>query len=131
MSVLTKDAILEAKDLKDETVEVPEWGGSVIVRCLTGTERDAFESSLFKGNGKNQQENFENLRAKLLVLAIIDEDGKRLFSKKDIDDLGRKSVSVLDRLFHVARKLSGIGQEDVDELTKNLEATQDEDSTSN
>ena len=42
--ILTRDEILESEDLATETVSVPEWGGSVIVRALTGTERDAYEA---------------------------------------------------------------------------------------
>jgi len=44
---LNKEQILRADDLKTEEVDVPEWGGSVRVRVLTGTERDAFESSIY------------------------------------------------------------------------------------
>ena len=41
--VLSKEQILQADDLKTETVEVPEWGGDVLLRELRGRERDAFE----------------------------------------------------------------------------------------
>jgi len=46
MGLLTRDAILEAQDLQHEEVYIPEWGGSVRVRTLTGAERDAFEQSI-------------------------------------------------------------------------------------
>jgi hypothetical protein len=45
---LTRDSILNAKDLKKELVKVPEWGGEVYVRCMTGSERDAFESEAYQ-----------------------------------------------------------------------------------
>ncbi len=48
MGLLTKDDILGADDLATEDVEVPEWGGCVRVRALTGTERDAFEAAMFR-----------------------------------------------------------------------------------
>ena len=54
MPILNKAAILAAEDLKTETVAVPEWGGEVRVRTLTGTERDAFESGLVAEGGKAQ-----------------------------------------------------------------------------
>ena len=34
--LLTRDAILAAADIQTETVPVPEWGGEVAVRPLTG-----------------------------------------------------------------------------------------------
>ena len=42
MNILSKDAILAADDLPRETVHVPEWGGDVYVRTMSGTDRDAF-----------------------------------------------------------------------------------------
>ena len=34
--VLTKSQILEADDIKHESVFVPEWGGKVFVQTMTG-----------------------------------------------------------------------------------------------
>ena len=46
MNILSKEAILAADDLPREKVNVPEWGGEVLVRTMSGTDRDAFEASL-------------------------------------------------------------------------------------
>ena len=119
MSLLNKNQILKAEDLTTETVKVPEWGGEVNVRTMTGTERDKFETSLIDSKGKDISRNTANLRAKLLALCIVDKDGKRIFNDKEVDDLGGKSAKALDRLFGVAQKLNGIGEEDVEDLTKN------------
>ena len=51
MKALTRDEILGADDLKTESVKVPEWGGTVLVRELTGAERDEWEASVVKTNG--------------------------------------------------------------------------------
>ena len=116
MTILTKQAILSAQDLKTEDVAVPEWGGDVRVRTLTGTERDAFESGLVAKDG---QRDLANLRARLLSLAIVDENGARLFSETDTALLGGKSAAALDRLFEVAQRLNGIGPVAQDALVKN------------
>jgi hypothetical protein len=50
--VLTKEQILSADDIKTETVLVPEWGGDVIVRGLSGVERDAYEMAVYRPDGK-------------------------------------------------------------------------------
>ena len=42
--LLTKDAILQAQDSKLEKLEVPEWGGHVFIKSMSGTERDNFEA---------------------------------------------------------------------------------------
>ena len=114
---LSKDDILAAQDLKTEEVHVPEWNGTVLIRGLTATERDAYEASMFhKGS---DELNLKNARARLLVMTLVDEKGECLFSKDEIKALGRKNGAVLDRLWRKARKLSGLTREDVDELVGN------------
>ena len=119
MNFLNRDAILGVEDLRRETVDVLEWGGCVCVRCMTGTERDAFESEAYAVRGKNVEINRENFRARLLVRTLVNEEGKRLFSDQDLELLGGKSARALDRLFTVSMRLNGLSKEDVEDLTKN------------
>lgn len=130
MTLLTKNDILQAQDIKTETVDVPEWGGQVIVRALDGAERDMLEASMIEGKGKNTRVNLQNLRAKLVARSLVDENGKRLFEDGDIQALAHKSASALNRVYEVAQQLSGITQEDVEELTKNSSPAQSVDSGS-
>ena len=102
-----------------EDVEVPEWGGTVRVRGMTGTERDKFEAAVVEMKGKKTTMNMENFRARLAAKTIIDEDGKRLFHDSHIKALGAKSATALQRVFDVAQRLSGFSDEDVEELAKN------------
>jgi hypothetical protein len=118
---LTRDEILSAKDIEVERVSVPEWGGYVHVKGMTGTERDAFEASVVEQRGTDAKVNMVNIRAKLAAQTICDEEGKRLFTKADIKKLGEKSANALDRVFAVAQRLSGISENDVEELAEELE----------
>lgn len=132
--ILDRSAILEMDDIGKSLVDVPEWGGAVYVRALTGSERDAFETSLIEEKtvrkGRKQETtrstNLRNMRAKLCALTICDEDGKRLFSNADVKELGAKSAAALDRVFEVAQRLSGLSDDDVDELVGNSEDDQGE-----
>ena len=118
--LLTREAILQAKDLPYEDVAVPEWGGKVRVRALTGAERDRFEASIVEQRGKaGPRLNTANIRAKLVALCCVDEQGNRLFSDEDAELLGRKSAAALNRVFEVAQRLSGLTQADMEELEKN------------
>jgi hypothetical protein len=126
--MLGRDAILKADDLPFEDAEVPEWGGTVRIRTMTGSERDAWEQQLFDDKGKIKKA--KDIRASFLVLCLIDESGKRVFSDADRDTLGKKSSLVLDRLFSIAQRLNGLGKKDVEELEKNLEGDQSAGSTS-
>lgn len=111
--------IWAADDLRVEKVEVPEWGGHLFIQSLTGEERDRFEATIFEKKGEDTKTNFENLRAKLIVLTAVDTEGNKIFRSENAPRLGTKNSAVLDRLFAVAQKLSGLRKEDVDELVKN------------
>jgi hypothetical protein len=117
---LSKEDILNSPDLPTEEVYVKEWKTAILVRGMTSEERDKWESTTFK-DGKVQ---FDNLRAKLVSLCVIDKEGTRLFTDTDIPKLGKKNAKAINKLFIVAQKLSGIGQEDLDELIKNSETPQ-------
>ena len=131
--ILTREAILNANDVRTETVSCPEWGGDVIVRALTAGERDKWEASLYstqkRGNSFEVVAHRDNIRAKFVAASVVDESGKLLFSVGDIDALTRKSAAPMDRLFAVAQRLSGMTNEDVEELEKNLKSGQDDTST--
>ena len=107
--MLTREQILGSNDLPSETVDVPEWGGQVSVRTMTGIDRDAFETTLVGKEGK-----LDNVRARLVALTVCDKSGARLFGDEDVAALGGKSAKALDRVFSVAQRLNGIGAEQVD-----------------
>lgn len=118
MGNLSRDDILKVKDVKIEKVQA--WGGTVFVRGMTGAERDKFESSIVQQRGKEQIINLQNVRARLCVLTLCNEDGERLFQDSEINLLAEKSAVELQKVFLVAQRLSGITQEDVDELAEGL-----------
>lgn len=129
-NLLSRDAILGASDIKSEDVHVPEWGGTVRVKGLTAAQRDVFESQLVSMRGKDVNLNMSGVRAKIASMAIVGEDGSKLFTEADVKALGEKSGAALDRVFEVVTRLSGIGENDVEELVGNSDADQIEGSPS-
>ena len=119
---LLEDAasILDLPDLTSEEVEVPEWGFRLRVRSLTGTERDAFEASLLQTRGKDREINLRNMRAKLVAQSVRKADDSRVFSDAQVEALGRKNAAALQRVFRVAQRLSGLAEDEVEELTREL-----------
>ena len=116
VKLLTRDSILNADDLPFEDVHVPEWGGMVRVRTLTGRERDEFEAGILSGPTGERIVVHDNLRARLVSLTVVDEKGKRVFTTKDMEPLGLKSAAALDRIFSVSMRLNGLSDVDVEEL---------------
>lgn len=132
---LSSSQILEADDTQTKPVDVPEWGGEVLVRGLTGMERDAYEAGIQQIRPKpdgSREVVFvrDNARAKLLVKCLVDESGNRLFKDTDAPALGRKNGAVIDRLYDVAAELSGMGDATEKEIEGNSEAAQSGDSSS-
>lgn len=128
--VLSKDQILSAIDTEYETVDVPEWGGKVRVKTLTGDERDSYEQSLIDQRGNVTGPKLAGAQARLCALTIVDDDGKRLFSDSDVKALGAKSAQALNRVFDVAVRLSRMTQADVEAMVGNSEAVPSDGSTS-
>jgi hypothetical protein len=131
VSLLSKEAILGADDRETVDVEVPEWGGTVRVRALSGKERDAYEVSLagVRPDG-TARANLVNVRARLVALTVVDEAGDRMFTDADAAALGDKSAVAMQRVFEAAQKLSGLTDEDVEELAEGFDPAPDEPGTS-
>lgn len=118
MAVLTKQMLLGATKPPQEQVNVPELGNGsyVLVRGMTGAERDAFEVSLIEGKGRKRDVNLKNLRAKLIAYCCVDDAGNRIFTEADVDSLGHVRADVMNRIYTVAQRLSGISDEDAEDL---------------
>ena len=108
----SKDDVLKKNDHKTIEVEVPEWDCTVNIKTITATERDRFEQQVY---GKSTS----NVRAKFLVLCIVDDDGNRVFNDADAATLGMKSGVALDRLFTKAAALNCLGDAAVEDAAKN------------
>jgi hypothetical protein len=127
-TLLTNASVLNKKD-----VEVPEWGLTVTIKELMGSERDAFEAStvtLDKKTG-NLVPNLVNTRARLVSKCVVDDNGTRLFTdtESDILQLGSLSAKGLDRLYEACQELSGLSDSEADEAVANFEAPPTESST--
>ena len=114
--VLSRDTILAAVELPRELVAVPEWGGDVYVRGMTGAERDKFELDLAQRRKLGKSTRF---RASLVVATVCDEAGNPIFLAKDVDAIDAMPAAGLDRVTTIATRLSGIGADDAEELEKN------------
>lgn len=120
MADLTGEQIREAA--RTATIDraplvVPELGGTIYVRGMAGKERDRFEEGLRIRKGKRTgQSDLRNFRAVMAVKVIVDHDGERLLNDGDADLIGRLPAGVLDRILAKCHELSGLAEDDVDDL---------------
>ena len=122
---LTRDEILSKRALKTETVNIPEWGGDVIVREMTAREGDAYEATFRVDDDmpkEEQDKRYSNMRARLVCLCVVDEKGNRLFKDNDVEEIGNLPRMVLDKIATVASRLSGYDKRSQDASKKNLGA---------
>lgn len=116
---LSRDEILRAVDLPTEAVDVPEWGGTVLVRGLTAKERLDIAREITGPDGKVDHALTLDLQIGLPFKCMVDLDGKRLFdSPDDLRLLKNKSAAALERVFDVAQRLSGMSQAAATSLKK-------------
>lgn len=112
---LTKQDILNADDLGLLEVPVKEWGGSIYIRVMSVTERDAYENEWVQ----NKHKGVENFRTKFLQKVICDDKGELLFTTpEEIAALGKKSAKVMARIWAKAMQHNALTEEDVQELGK-------------
>lgn len=125
--------------LPEEVIHVEQWGRDVTLRGLTSRERDMFEeqsmrrASLKAGNGSGKraaEPDLTNLRARMVARHIV-EGGVRTFANDQGEKvLGDQPANVLEPLVAAAQRLSGFSTEDVEDLTKNYEATPEDELSS-
>lgn len=123
--------ILEVDDSELRQVDVPEWKGSVYMKNMSGHERDKFETMCIKQTDGKKKVDVKNLKAMLLSLVICDATGKLLMARNDVDRLNGKNAAVINRLNKIAQEINGIGLDENEELEKNLNEEQNDDSGSN
>jgi hypothetical protein len=120
--MLTREQILAAS-IEREILDVPEWGGEINVRGMTGTERERFELAA-------QKRSDCILRALVAAMCVCDGDGKALFTQTDVPALAANSAAALDRVFDVAVRLSGITTKELDSTEKKSVTTPGDSSSS-
>jgi|TARA_R100001463_G_scaffold675_3_gene3049 hypothetical protein len=120
--VSIRDKIRKAQDRISEIVEVPEWGVTVEVRSMTGTQRSQIVTALTSDDDNKM----EALWGGMLVSCVYDpETGEAVFAEDDAEWLlNEKSSNVLDRLSNVCLQVAGIVEGAVDEAGKDFSDSQ-------
>lgn len=136
MEFFSKDELIAAASkpqLPCEPVELTINGVTkgVWIQGMSGKERDAWERSLMVGRGKRRDVNTENVRAKLAVRCLVNKPGgQRLFEDSEAIIVGNLPAAVLTPMYEKAQRLSGVSDEDIDEIKKFSETAAGTDSPS-
>ncbi len=140
---LSQQDILQAKDLKTIEIEVPTWGGWLLLQEISAGDRDWLEATMLS-DAQDGSESFkvdtpsgqklagaEMFRLRLVTLSIIDpKTRERLFSNKQVEQLAKKSNKALNILGTAVLKLNGMTEEEVVAVGETLEQVAPSDSNS-
>jgi hypothetical protein len=108
--------IREAKDLRRETVEIPEWGVTLEVQSLTTMQRsELFEGARGAGDRVDSRILFPSL---VIATSMVPGTDEPVFDSGDMDWLNTKSAGATGRVATLALKLSGLSDEEVKEIKK-------------
>jgi hypothetical protein len=101
---LTRNQILAAR-ARTHPVEVPEWGGQILLKPLSVAALGRFLES-------RDTLSAYQLYPLLLVLSACDDDGQALFDQPDAEALAHSSFDVLKRIGDEILKLNKIQSDD-------------------
>ena len=122
MALLTKEQINNSDDRPTLEIDIPEWRGRVLLRTLSGTQRDSFEAGIMDKDGKPTK--LHNLRARFAALVLVNEDGSPMYTQEQAAQLGNKSANALTRIWDEGRTFNKMDADAVEEAEKNSEAAQ-------
>jgi hypothetical protein len=109
LKLLGKLETLGADDTVYEIVPVPEWGGSVRVRNLSGGEHGLWEKQVFARDKDGESDYRADLyNAVLMRYGVVDAAGKQLYGDADIPALTAKNSRILKRIGARIAELTGM-----------------------
>lgn len=118
---LSADQILSARDFETSEVEVPEWGGIVLVRTLSeGDYMDWIRAS---------REKQVDASIDLFVRAVCDEEGDLLFTHDDAEALQGRSIKAMNRVVEGAMNINGLKIKDEEALVGKLRSPESDSPT--
>ena len=120
---LTAADILQAEDFVFEDISIPEWGGTVRIRSLSGAQRATLKKAIDAGT--------ETADEMICVMCMVDDDGNRIFNSSQIEALRKKNTKAITRIAKRALVISGMidPAKAVEEAKKNSGETENADSS--
>ena len=114
---LTVAEIRAVEDRKLEMVDIPEWGGAVYLRPMSGVERDEMEGLAIRID--DATERGQAIKKFFVLELVVNEDGEKLFKEEDWVWLMKKSSSAILKIVRHVREDNGLGPQAAEETAKN------------
>ena len=118
-----RQQIAQAKKLPREALTIEELGGlTVWVREMTAAEYDAYQSKVLSRASKDGKvRSVDGLRAMLVQLCLVDEEGAQVYDAKCTDEIQSLPTTVLDTICEAATRINKLDNASDKELEKNFD----------
>lgn len=112
------DALRGPAKRRFATVEI-DGLGKVRIRSLTELERSRLEASMRDKKGNLSTTRMVDLKCRIIVMAVVDEEGNQLFTNSDIERIGQQDSKTTNDLVEAIQAHCGWSDEDLEDLEKN------------
>lgn len=101
--ILTAEQIFEIKDLIEETMEIPEWNGSIVVKSFSKKQQQEIRE-MSEVDGEIDAERLEMF---MFIRGVVDPQ----FTDDQYELLREKNAGVMDRILTRLMQMSGMAPE--------------------
>ena len=119
---LSRDDILQTQGIRTDEVEVPEWGGKILVRELSAAEVAKIGFGMAgKGGGETEVDlaKLGEYVPQMIAWCVVDENLNSIFDLEDIMRLSAKSINPVQRIITKIMELSDLSPDEEGEPEKN------------
>ena len=114
--ITSANAILTKDDFRYEVINVPEWGGDLRLKSLSGMER----SQIIRMTQK-QKDTADGVFEKCIIFAAVDNDGRKIFEDNEatLKVLQTKDAGVTQKIGQKVLEISGLTKDALENAEKN------------
>lgn len=130
---LTEEQILAALDryeVETRQLRIPELGGTVYVREMSGQIRNRLEATYATIRNGGDSKQLDKITAQIVAYCTVDEAGKPIMTMNAAQRVVSKMQKVAFRIRDTALELSATNEDDVEALAEVFDGAQSDDSTS-
>lgn len=130
---LTEEQILAALDryeVETRQLRIPELGGTVYVREMSGQIRNRLEATYATIRNGGDSKQLDKITAQIVAYCTVDEAGKPIMTMNAAQRVVSKMQKVAFRIRDAALELSATDEDDVEALAEVFDGAQSGDSTS-
>ena len=106
-----------------KTIEVPNLGLEFRIQSLTAREKSEYETALLTKTGRGvSRERLNDAARRLMVLCLVDSDGRRLLEPGDVGELAEMDSIVAAKIYNECQTHCGFNEDDIEQIVKNSES---------